>query len=132
MLPSGVRMFFDYGTEGLDGEQAFLTLELVLLDRHLLAFERVNVKVEDELNNQLSERMNRTMYVLTIFAALLLPPSLLTGLFGINVGGMPGVESRWAFTIVVIALPALAVIQFIQAHGRVEVAVENRSRIRLV
>lgn len=76
------------------------------------ARERAGV-AQDELNNQLAERMNRTMYVLTIFAALLLPPSLLTGLFGINVGGMPGVESRWAFAVVAIALPALAVIQFI-------------------
>ena len=76
------------------------------------ARERAGV-AQDELNNQLAERMNRTMYVLTVFAALLLPPSLLTGLFGINVGGMPGVESRWAFAIVVIALPVLATVQFI-------------------
>ncbi|MDH3452252.1 MAG: zinc transporter ZntB [Gammaproteobacteria bacterium] len=75
------------------------------------ARERAGV-AQDELNNQLAERMNRTMYVLTVFAALLLPPSLLTGLFGINVGGMPGVESRWAFAIVVIALPVLAAVQF--------------------
>lgn len=57
--------------------------------------------------------MNKTMYVLTVFSALLLPPSLLTGLFGINVGGMPGVEKHYAFYVVLIALPLLAAIQFI-------------------
>lgn len=76
------------------------------------ARERAGV-AQDELNNQLAERMNRTVYVLTVFSALLLPPSLLTGLFGINVGGMPGVESGWGFAIVAILLPLLVSVQFV-------------------
>jgi zinc transporter len=67
---------------------------------------------QDELNNRLADQMNRTMYLLTIVSALLLPPSLLTGLFGINVGGMPGVEAKSAFWIVAITIPVLAVIEF--------------------
>ncbi|UCH74428.1 MAG: zinc transporter ZntB, partial [Rhodospirillales bacterium] len=76
------------------------------------ARERAAV-TQDELNNRLSDQMNRTMYLLTIVAAVLLPPSLITGLFGINVGGMPGVENIWAFTGVVIALIVIAVIEVI-------------------
>ncbi len=75
------------------------------------ARERASV-AQDELNNQLAERMNKTMYLLTIVSALLLPPSLLTGLFGINVGGMPGVENTAAFTIVAVSIPVLAVVEF--------------------
>ncbi len=76
------------------------------------ARERAAV-TQDELNNRLSDQMNRTMYLLTVVAAVLLPPSLLTGLFGINVGGMPGVESAWSFTVVVLVLVVIAVVEII-------------------
>jgi len=76
------------------------------------ARERAAV-TQDELNNRLADQMNRTMYLLTIVAAVLLPPSLITGLFGINVGGMPGVENIWAFTAVVLALITIGVVEVI-------------------
>jgi len=76
------------------------------------ARERAAV-IQDELNNRLSDQMNRTMYLLTIVAAILLPPSLITGLFGINVGGMPGVENVWAFTLVVAGIVVLATVEVI-------------------
>ena len=74
------------------------------------ARERAAV-VQDELNTRLSDQMNRTMYVLTVVATVLLPPSLVTGLLGINVGGIPGVDSPWAFLIVVVSLVAVAMVE---------------------
>ena len=53
--------------------------------------------VKDELLSHISQRMERTMYVLTIVATIMLPLGFLTGLLGINVGGMPGAETSWAF-----------------------------------
>lgn len=53
--------------------------------------------IQDEIANQQAERMNARMYVLAIVAAVFLPLGLLTGLLGINVGGMPGVDSGLAF-----------------------------------
>lgn len=53
--------------------------------------------IKDELANILSDRMNKNLYVLSLIAALFLPLGFLTGLLGINVGGMPGVESELAF-----------------------------------
>lgn len=76
------------------------------------ARERAAV-TQDELNNRLSDQMNRTMYLLTIVAAILLPPSLITGLFGINVGGMPGVDNIWAFTIVIVGIVLIGVVEVI-------------------
>lgn len=49
------------------------------------------------------------MYVLSLVAAVFLPLGLLTGLLGINVGGMPGTDSDWAFTIVCVILLILGV-----------------------
>ena len=51
---------------------------------------------QEELNSRLSEQMNKAMYVLSIVAAIFLPLGLLTGLLGINVGGIPGAENKWA------------------------------------
>lgn len=76
------------------------------------ARERAAV-TQDELNNRLADQMNKTMYLLTIVAAILLPPSLITGLFGINLGGMPGVENPWAFSMVVAAIVVLGVVEVI-------------------
>jgi len=59
--------------------------------------ERATV-TQEELNHRLAEQMNKTMYILSIVTCIFLPLGLLTGLFGINVGGIPGTESRWAFT----------------------------------
>jgi zinc transporter len=63
---------------------------------------------QEELNNRLSEKMNKAMYTLSIVAAIFLPLSLLTGLLGINVGGIPGAENKWAFVMVVVMLIAAA------------------------
>lgn len=63
---------------------------------------------QEELNNRLSEQMNKAMYLLSIVAAIFLPLGLLTGLLGINVGGIPGAEFKWAFAIVSFFLVVIA------------------------
>ena len=59
------------------------------------------VVLQDELRTRALARSERTNYVLTIVAAIFLPLGFLTGLLGINVGGMPGVDDPDAFWIVV-------------------------------
>jgi zinc transporter len=39
------------------------------------------------------------MYVLSVISAIFLPLGFLTGLFGINIGGIPGVEDPNAFWV---------------------------------
>jgi len=58
--------------------------------------ERAQI-VKDELANGLSDRMNKNLYMLSVVAAIFLPLGFLTGLLGINVGGIPGAENNWAF-----------------------------------
>lgn len=53
--------------------------------------------IQEELASRLAEQMNRRMYVLSMVAALFLPLGFLTGLLGINVGGIPGSENPYAF-----------------------------------
>lgn len=47
---------------------------------------------QGELANRLSEQLNTRMYVLSLVAAVFLPLGFLTGLLGINLGGIPGSE----------------------------------------
>ena len=72
------------------------------------ARERAAV-TQEELNNRLSEQMNKAMYVLSIVTAIFLPLGLLTGLLGINVGGIPGTENKWAFALVTGTLFTIAI-----------------------
>lgn len=60
--------------------------------------ERAQI-IKDELAYMMSERLNKNMYLLSIIAAIFLPLGFLTGLLGINVGGIPGAESKEAFLI---------------------------------
>jgi zinc transporter len=57
--------------------------------------------LQDELRARAVARSDRTNYLLTIIAAIFLPLGFVTGLLGINVGGMPGVHSEQAFWVVV-------------------------------
>lgn len=56
--------------------------------------------VKDQLTDQRAEEMNRNMMVLSVVAAIFLPLGLISGMFGINVGGMPWTESGMGFWIV--------------------------------
>jgi len=57
--------------------------------------------------------MNKTMYTLSIVAAIFLPLGLITGLLGINVGGIPGTENKSAFLMVCLLLVLFGVVQFL-------------------
>ena len=69
------------------------------------------IVIQDSVTTLLAEQMNRTMLVLSLATAIFLPLSLLTGLLGINVAGIPGAEIPYAFWIVVIMLFAIAAVQ---------------------
>jgi zinc transporter len=76
------------------------------------ARERAAV-TQEELISRLSEQMDNRMYVLSIVAAIFLPLGFLTGLLGINVGGIPGTEYKAAFFVFCLLLVALVVIEVI-------------------
>lgn len=61
--------------------------------------ERAQI-IKDEIASSLADQMNRNMYTLSIVAAIFLPLGFLTGLLGINVGGMPGADYDMSFWIV--------------------------------
>lgn len=60
--------------------------------------ERAQI-VKDELTSILTDRLNKNMYILSVIAAIFLPLGFLTGLLGVNVGGIPGADTPDAFWI---------------------------------
>jgi magnesium transporter len=56
----------------------------------------------------ISHRQNDVLRILTVFSVVLLPLTLITGFFGMNVD-FPGFDTAWAFwTIVVVMVASLA------------------------
>lgn len=69
--------------------------------------------LQDEIMSRVNDKLNKNTYVLSIVAAIFLPLSFITGLLGINVGGIPGASDTSAFLVVSGALCILAVIQLV-------------------
>ncbi len=61
----------------------------------------------DEVNARLTEAMTRRTYMMSIMAMVFLPATFLTGLFGVNLGGIPGGGSEIGFLVFVSLLIAL-------------------------
>lgn len=71
--------------------------------------------VKDQLTDQRAEQMNRNMMLLSVVAAIFLPLGLLSGMMGINVGGMPWVEDSngfWYVTGIVIFIGLIQLLLF--------------------
>ncbi|RVQ67755.1 zinc transporter ZntB [Croceicoccus ponticola] len=58
------------------------------------------VVLQDDIRARAASRSERTSYLLTIVAAIFLPLGFVTGLLGINVGGIPGMNDPQAFWVV--------------------------------
>ena len=90
-----------------------LSNRLILhLEELELTRERIGLVLETE-HRRRNERMSHTMYILAVITGFFLPMTFVTGLFGINVGGIPGSEHPHGFLIACFALVTLAVSQWL-------------------
>ena len=84
------------------------------LIRHIEDIDAVRERAavtQEELQSRLSEQMNSRMYVLSVVAAIFLPLGFLTGLLGVNVGGIPGTDYPMAFLVFTGMLVVVVVLQ---------------------
>jgi zinc transporter len=72
--------------------------------------ERASV-VQDEVLNRLTERQNRNSYVLAIVAAIMLPLSFVTSLFGVSVQGIPFASEPNAFWVLLAVLGLIVALE---------------------
>lgn len=86
------------------------------LTRHIEDLDAVRERaavLQQELSARLQDELNGRMYVLSVVAAIFLPLGFLTGLLGVNIGGIPGVQSGSAFLIFSAILLAVLVLQLV-------------------
>lgn len=63
----------------------------------------------DHAHALLTEQLARNGYTLSLVAAVFLPLSFLTGLFGVNLGGIPGMNHPAAFSLLSLSLAVIGV-----------------------
>lgn len=75
----------------------------------LQALSERAVLVHEEIIDDRAEQMNRAMLLLAAVTVVFSPLTLITGLLGMNVAGIPAADNGWAFWIVCAALALIAV-----------------------
>ena len=111
------RLYRQPGKWLTDSEAQELREEADRITRYLedleLARERTMV-LREEFLGQLAQEQNSRMYVLSVVAAIFLPLTFVTGLLGMNVGGLPGLDSPIGFlsSIVIMIAAAAALVAF--------------------
>ncbi|KFK52457.1 magnesium transporter [Vibrio vulnificus] len=88
-------------------EVALLTNKTLMVNYALSNITRINETIEfflgelallkEQIQQLREDKISRNSYLFTLIASIFLPTSFLTGLLGINIGGIPGVESPVAF-----------------------------------
>jgi len=85
-----------------------------LANRTTIAVEELDalkerlITVQEEHDQHVANQQARHGYVLSLAAAVFLPLGFLTGLFGVNIAGMPGMQSPNAFWILCAGMIGLA------------------------
>lgn len=65
--------------------------------------------LQEQLWSQHNEQLNQRMYMLAIITTVFLPLSFLTGLLGVNVGGIPGADSPYGFAVFILLTLVLGI-----------------------
>ena len=95
------------------------TEEFSVVLRDMAGLQERIKSLQEEILSQTSERMNRSVFVLTAVTVLALPINLTAGLFGMNVGGIPYNDNPAGFWIVlvIVTVVTLAAAWFAFRHG---------------
>ncbi|ENN89032.1 Magnesium and cobalt transporter protein [Rhizobium freirei PRF 81] len=74
---------------GFEDVAGRLTGRLEAVDHDVFALQERARLLHEEIGAKLSSEINRHLYILSIMTAFLLPPTLVTGFFGMNTSGLP-------------------------------------------
>lgn len=85
-----------------DLQQNVERLEGVVQDLELVQ-ERARL-LQEEIAGRLEEAVNRNLYVLSTVTTVFLPITLISGIFGMNVGGLPLTRDNFGFGWVIFAM----------------------------
>lgn len=102
-LPLSLPRLYD-AEAGAGLRSAIERLDAVSQDLELVQ-ERARL-LQEEIAGNMNEATNRNLFVLSIATTTLLPITLITGIFGMNVRGLPFAESPYGFQVVMVGIGA--------------------------
>lgn len=101
------------GDESLHHLKEVSNLNRLILENLQAERERAKV-IQEEFAALDQSLLNKKMYLIAIVTAIFMPLTFITGLFGVNLGGIPGSTASYAFVILIVILLFIGVIQIIQ------------------
>jgi magnesium transporter len=104
LMREGMPGIDDRARRRLDSvyDDCYRVVESLDMARALLA------SVIETYRSTVAERMNEVMKVLTVFSAIILPLSLLAGIYGMNFVNMPELDRRWAYFVLLGLMAVIA------------------------
>jgi zinc transporter len=103
-------------TDTADLRRAIERLERVGLDLESV-LERARL-LQEEITSRTGEATNHNLYIVSLLTAVFLPITLITGIFGMNVGGLPWVEEDGGFLWVLVIMVLTAATSLVLLHWR--------------
>ena len=91
------------------------------LDRIALDLESIQERsrlLHEEIAGRTAEATNHNLYIVSLLTAIFLPITLITGIFGMNVGGLPWVDQNGGFASVFGIMILTAVTSLVLLHWR--------------
>lgn len=83
-----------------------------------LSCDRARLLTE-EIDSRMNEATNRNLYLVSVLAAVFLPVTLISGIFGMNVDGLPWIQDPYGFiwTILLMMGAIFLVLWFLRKRG---------------
>ena len=81
--------------------------------------ERAQV-IQEEIGLFYNRRLTRSTFVITLAASVLVPLNLVAGLFGMNVGGIPGKDSPFAFWVIAALFIGFGIFVYLWGRRRID------------
>jgi zinc transporter len=94
-------------SKALKAEANLIKDQLGRIVEELAAIDSRASVTRDEIISQRSDQLNQRVYTLTVLAGVCLPLSVLTGMLGMNVGGVPLAETPLGFWLTTLGMMSL-------------------------
>ena len=74
--------------------------------------------VHEQITDHRAEQLNRALLILAAVTTIFMPLTLITGLIGMNVAGIPFSQEPWAFGVIIAVLALIGAIEFLWFRSR--------------
>lgn len=94
--------------KGFEATARHLTDRIEIAERDVSALQERARLLHEDIDSRATSETNRHLYILSLFTAFLMPPTLITGFFGMNTGNLPfshAIDGTfWAGSLVILSV----------------------------